>query len=157
MSPLPLVHVASGSVALVAGAAVLLRRKGDRLHRMLGRVYGVGMLALNLTALGIYRLFDGFGPFHVAALISLGTVIAGVGAARRRRAGWRHRHYYWMTSSYVGLMAATASEIVTRLPDAPFGASVVAASSLVLVLGAILVARFSPVAAVRCGESSSDR
>jgi len=82
MPPLGLVHLACAVVALGAGAGVLLLRKGTRRHRRLGWVYVAAMLGLNLTALLIYRLFGRFGPFHLAALLSLVTVLAGLLPAR---------------------------------------------------------------------------
>src|SRR5688572_32746545 len=110
-------HTIAALAALVAGVAVLLTRKGTRRHRQLGWTYVVSMLLLNGTALLIYRLFGRFGPFHVGAVCSLVTVVAGTAAAlgaRRARARGNameraralERHYEWMTWSYVGLVAA---------------------------------------------------
>jgi uncharacterized membrane protein len=121
-------HLVTAFAAIAAGAAVLLvRPKGARWHRRLGWLYATSMLVLNVTALMIYRLFGGFGPFHAAAIVSLVGLLLGVHAARRgrrarlahspaERATWVQRHYYWMTWSYVGLLAAFASETITRLP-----------------------------------------
>ncbi len=141
MSFVALLHVVSAMVALVLGATVLLLRKGNSRHRLLGQVYFGSMLILNLTALLIYRLFGGFGLFHVAAVISLATVIAGVLGVRRRKPGWVDRHYYWMTFSYVGLLAGAASEAATRLPQAPFWWAVALASLVILVGGALIIFR----------------
>src|SRR5687768_9346503 len=74
-------HTVAAVTALVAGAAVLLTTKGTRRHRQLGWTYVVSMLLLNVTALMIYRLFGRFGPFHVGAVFSLITVVAGTAAA----------------------------------------------------------------------------
>ena len=134
-------HLGSAVVALVSGATVLLWRKGDQRHRLLGRVYFGSMLVLNLTALLIYRLFGGFGPFHIAAALSLATVIAGVLEARRQRPEWLQRHYLWMTFSYVGLLAAAASEVGTRLPAAPFWSAVVLSSFAIVTIGAVIIFR----------------
>lgn len=139
MSPVALLHLVSALVAMVAGAVVLLRRKGGKRHRVTGRIYFAAMLTLNVTALMIYRLFGGFGPFHVAALVSLATVVPGVMAARSRHPGWLDRHYYWMTFSYVGLLAAALSEVLTRLPRAPFWGAVIAGSATVFAVGAWLI------------------
>lgn len=121
-------HLATAFLAIASGAAVLIiRPKGARWHRRLGWIYAASMLALNVTALMIYRLFGGFGPFHAAAVVALVVLVLGVHAARRARssrlagapearATWVERHYYWMTWSYVGLVAAFASETITRLP-----------------------------------------
>jgi hypothetical protein len=76
------------------------------------------MLVMNGTALLIYRLTGTFGPFHVAALVSLGTLVAGIIPAWRRRpvGNWVDRHYYLMAYSYLGLLAAAVAETATRVP-----------------------------------------
>ncbi len=154
------IHTIAAVGAMVAGLAVLLIRKGTLRHRQLGWVYVVSMLLLNVTALMIYRLFGNFGPFHVGAIFSLVTVVAGtiaaVGGRRARerrdiagRARALERHYQWMTWSYVGLIAAAVSEIATRMPalrpragqGMAFAITVVLATILVLGVGAQLIRR----------------
>jgi uncharacterized membrane protein len=165
MPPLGWVHFISALAALLVGAVVLLRSpKGTRQHRQLGWTWAIIMLVLNASALMIYRLFGGFGPFHVAALISLTSLILGVWSARKarssrlardavRRAHWTARHYYFMTWAYVGLVAAAVSETATRVPmfrPAPgqgmvFGLVVGVATMLVMVVGAVAIrAKFAP-------------
>jgi uncharacterized membrane protein len=136
-------HIASALVALGAGAAVLRRRKGTPWHRRMGWVYAAGMILLNATALMIYRLTGAFGPFHVGALFSLVTVGMGTAAAVRRTppGRWLERHYRWMAFSYVGLVAAAVSEVGTRIPGFRFWWAVVAASALVIGLGARMIRR----------------
>jgi uncharacterized membrane protein len=120
-------HTVTAVVALASGAAVLLMAKGTTRHRQAGWVYASSMVALNATALLIYRLFGGFGPFHAFAIVSLLTVASGTAAGIRVRRHRRARafelraraldqHYAWMTWSYVGLVAAALSEVATRLP-----------------------------------------
>jgi uncharacterized membrane protein len=135
-------HIVCALVAMASGAAVLLRRKGTRSHRRLGWVYVGSMLALNGTALMIYRLFGGFGPFHVAAVFSLATVLGGiVPAYRRRPANWLERHYAWMAWSYVGLCAAAVAEVGTRVPGFQFWWAVIIGSLLVIGGGGMMIRR----------------
>lgn len=135
-------HTACALVALGSGAAVLLRRKGNRAHRRIGWVYVASMLLLNGTALMIYRLFGGFGAFHAAAIASLATVLAGiVPAVRRRPARWLDQHYAFMTWSYVGLWAAAVAEVATRVPGFPFWWGVMIGTLVVLGVGATLIRR----------------
>jgi uncharacterized membrane protein len=158
MSLLGWIHTVAALAALTAGAAVLLTGKGTRRHRQLGWTYVASMVLLNATALLIYRLFGHFGPFHVAAVFSFATVVAGTAAAvaaRRARgtAGERaralERHYQWMTWSYVGLAAAAVSEIATRIPalrpgpgqGLVFGITIAVATVLVVGVGAVLIRR----------------
>ena len=143
MSLLGWFHTATALVALASGAAVLLRRKGTRWHRRAGWTYVVSMLVLNATALMIYRLFGTFGPFHFAALLSLFTVLAGVFFAVRRRppGKWVEAHYYWMTFSYVGLVAAAFAEVATRLPGARFWWAVLIATLGIVGIGSRWIKR----------------
>ena len=154
------IHTVAALTALVAGAAVLLTRKGTRRHRRLGWAYVASMLLLNGTALLIYRLFGRFGPFHMGAIFNFLTVAAGTAAAleARRARGRRNpveraraveRHYQWMTWSYVGLAAAAVSEVATRMPalrprpgqGLAFGITVAVATLLVVGVGAELIRR----------------
>jgi uncharacterized membrane protein len=158
MYPLGLFHLTTAIVALAAGAAVLLATKGTRRHRRAGWLFVSAMIAMNGSALLIYRLFGHFGPFHAFALISLASVTAGtVAAVRARRArlardvAARSRlvamHYQFMTWSYVGLCAAAVSEIATRLPafryspsaQATFGIAVGVATIAVMAVGGRLI------------------
>jgi uncharacterized membrane protein len=159
MSTLGVVHLVASVVSIILGAVVLVQGpKGGRRHRQLGWAYVVAMLMVNGTAFMIYRLFGGFGPFHVAAIISLTGIVAGVLAARRARtarvadqpflrSNRVEVHYWWMTFSYVGLVAALASEAITRVPalravsggGAMFGAAVGGATALVFAVGSYLI------------------
>jgi uncharacterized membrane protein len=146
MSPPGIAHVTFALAAMSSGAFVLLRRKGTLSHKRLGYLYAFSMVGLNVTALMIYRLFHRPGPFHVLALVSLGTLIAGLLPALRRRAGWIERHYRMMAWSYVGLCAAFLAEIAVRLPFVHgigwrFGTAAFLASSLVAVIGGRVIGR----------------
>ena len=154
------IHTFTALAAMGVGALVLLTRKGTRRHRQLGWAFVVSMLLLNGTALLIYRLFGGFGPFHVAAVFSFITVVAGTaaalsaGKARSRgnavaRARALELHYQLMTWSYVGLLAAAVSEIATRVPalrprpgpGLVFGITVAVATLLVIGIGGWVIRR----------------
>ena len=139
-------HFYMAIVAIAAGAIVVFRRKGTRFHRWSGRTYLLSMLTLNISALSIYDLWGHFGPFHAAAIFSLFTVLMGVNAVRRRKSfhDWKAVHAYWMSWSYVGLLAAAVSESATRYLDFNFGWSVAIATFLVIVAGAMVINRRLP-------------
>lgn len=136
-------HIGAAVSALVFGLGVLLARKGTRLHKQLGYAYLFNMLGLNLSAFFIYRLTGHFGPFHGAALASLVTLVLGFIPAYLRlpHGRWLALHYEFMNWSYVGLLAATASEAVTRLPSAPFWPAVAASSILIFTFGGMFISR----------------
>jgi uncharacterized membrane protein len=141
LDPLGVAHSLFGIAALLLGLIVLLIRKGTRVHRRIGLAYGASMLLLNGTALMIYDLFGHFGPFHVAALVSLATVVAAFVPVllRRPQGTWMKHHAALMCWSWVGLTAALLSEVATHLPGMDFGFGVVAATIAVVIGGAIMI------------------
>ncbi len=112
---LELIHIVLAFIALVAGGAVFGLKKGNQKHRIVGRVYFLSMVGLNLTAFGIYNLFGRWGMFHWLALASLVTVVAGYIAIRYKNV---LAHYYFMVWSYVGLLGGAISELFARFPPA---------------------------------------
>jgi uncharacterized membrane protein len=140
------IHLAFAALAIVSGAFIVLRTKGTGTHRRAGWVYALSMLSLNGTAFMLYNLFGRLGPFHLAAAVSLATIILGLIPARRRRpkGSWIEHHAYWMSWSYVGLLAAAASELTTRVPSAPFWGTVVGATLAVVAVGSVTINRRVP-------------
>ena len=141
MSTLGWFHTFTAVLALASGAVVLSMRKGTARHRQIGWVYAGSMLALNLSALMIYRLFGRFGPFHVAALISLASLASAMIPAIRRKPEkkWLERHYYGASWSYIGLLAAAASELITRVPATVFWWGVLGATLAVVAIGGTII------------------
>ena len=113
-------HLAAAMAALVLGTMAIVSAKETPFHRMIGAGYVAGMIIVNLSALAIYRLTGHFEAFHALALLNLALLARGIVAALIRRPGWLSVHSYVMAWSYIGLLAATASEIVIRL-GARFG------------------------------------
>ena len=153
MSTLGWIHTIFGLVALVAGTAVIFLKKGGRWHRTLGHVYLTNMLALNISALFIYKLYGHFGPFHWMAVASLLTLIVGMVPVFTRlpKGGWLQLHAAFINGSYVGLVAAFAAEITSRLPGTEeyFGLVVGLTSALVIGIGATLIHRNLPQSLTR--------
>lgn len=139
-------HVLAAELALACGSAVAVAPKGTAWHRRMGRAYVTAMVVLNLTALAIYDLSGRPNPFHFFAVVSLVSIALGWRAARRRGPSWRPAHANWMLWSYVGLLAAAASELAVRVPGAfgswrTFAIVVGAASFAVCAVGAVLIRR----------------
>lgn len=147
MDLLGTVHFVTALAALGSGLTVMLLPKGRKLHRRAGWAYVACMLVLNVTALSIYDLLGRFGPFHFAALVSLITIAGGLLPVLRRRprSRWTELHAYWMSWSYVGLVAAAASETTTRYLRLPFWWLVLIATLSVAAIGAFLVHTRVPI------------
>ena len=142
--PIGLMHLITALLAILIGALVVLSRKGTRTHKWLGRAYVGMMVALNVSAFLIYELFGGFGLFHWMALFSLLSVLVGYIHARSRKPGWKVQHAYFMSGSYVGLVAALAAETLTRYISLPFFSGVALISISVIFLGVLLMFRLIP-------------
>jgi len=137
VEPSGIAHTGFAAASLVLGVGVLRRPKGTELHRIIGVLYVFCMFGLNVTALTIYRVFGDFGAFHVLSVINLAILLAGFGAVflKRPRRTWLQYHYYLMGWSYVGLWAATATEIAVRIPGVSFIAGVTVPTVCVTIAG----------------------
>lgn len=131
------VHLLASIISLILGTLILYLTKGTNLHKQIGYVYTIAMLIVNITAFGIYRLFGGFGPFHITAIISLVSIIGGMLPIyyKSKISGWYFYHMAFMYYSVIGLYAAFLSEIVTRIPGLNFGIMVGVGTGLVMLVG----------------------
>ncbi|MEM9387863.1 MAG: DUF2306 domain-containing protein [Pseudomonadota bacterium] len=125
-------HVSLAVIALIAGPAIFLSRKGTATHRAMGIVYLLAMLVVNASALSTYEMSGKPNLFHGFALMSLGAIVPGFIAVMR---GNITSHYYFMSWSYFGLMAAFLSQIATQTGLFPrLGAAFGGVSIFVVVL-----------------------
>ncbi len=140
VSTLGAAHLTSALLALALGGVIVIEHQGTFSHRLMGAGYGLAMLVVNASALGLYRLTGHFGPFHVLALVSLASVGRGVAAVLRRRDGWLRNHCYGMAWSYVALLAAACAETVVRVPAL---GSLVTSPPLAVAAGVAIAALFT--------------
>lgn len=130
------VHVVAAPLALLTALAVVLRRKGTAAHVRLGRVYVALLLVVDASALSTFEATGAPGAFHVLAVISLGTLSAGV-LASPRRLGARVPHAVLMAWSVTGLVAAGLAQGMTALlpQSAPWPTVLTTAAACVVALG----------------------
>jgi uncharacterized membrane protein len=109
-------HVLAAFSALGAGAAVLLLPKGTHTHRVLGTVYVLALLLVNVAALSLHREST-FGVFHALAVVSLVTIAVGLSplVLGKRSAIVIATHAYCMTWSYAGLVAAGCGQLAAAV------------------------------------------
>ena len=125
-------HVTLAVAALTLGPLIFSQPKGTRAHRWLGYGYLASMLVVNTAALTIYDLSGRPNLFHAFAVMSLGSLIPGIVCVLR---GAIASHYYFMSWSYFGLLAALLSQIATQVGLFPrLGAAFGGASVFVVVL-----------------------
>jgi uncharacterized membrane protein len=135
-----LIHLLSAIIALIFGTLILSFRKGTTLHKTFGYIYVVSMIILNVTSFLIYHLFDRWGAFHYAAVISTLTLLAGFIPVFTKKPikSWLHLHITFMYYSVIGLYAAFASETLVRIPGVGFWWVVVGATTVVMAAGLIV-------------------
>jgi uncharacterized membrane protein len=111
-----LFHTVIAILAMFLGAIVLLRPKGTTRHKKLGYGYVASMVLLNGSAFGMYNFGGKPSLFHLFAIISFATLLAGIiPAIRRKSKDWYRSHFYFMSWSVVGLYCAFWAETGTRL------------------------------------------
>jgi uncharacterized membrane protein len=97
------------------GAYVLLHRKGDARHKLLGRVWAFLMLATALSSFGLTGLTGNYSPIHLLSILVLISLPRAIWDARRGRIA---RHRRTMTILYASLVVAG---LFTFLPGRLFG------------------------------------
>lgn len=109
-------HVLAAFAALIAGAAVLLLPKGRHTHRVVGTVYVVALVVVNVAAASLHRE-NAFGVFHALAVISLITIAVGLSPLLlgKRSPPVIATHAYCMTWSYSGLVAAGCGQLAVAV------------------------------------------
>jgi uncharacterized membrane protein len=136
-------HVLAAFSALRAGAAVLLAPKGTHTHRVIGGVYVVALVQVNVAALSLHREST-FGVFHVLAVISLVTIAVGLSPLLlgKRSPVVITTHAYCMTWSYAGLVAAGCAQLTVATTKSgwvvPLAIATVLSVSGVLIFGGCL-------------------
>lgn len=112
-----IVHAVAASFALIFGAVQLLRAKGTRSHKILGRVWAASMYAVIFTSFGIQTLNGGFSWLHGLSVLTFFTVSIGIIAAIK---GKIDSHKAFMTGSYFGIIGALIGVILVperRIPQ----------------------------------------
>jgi len=146
-------HTALALLGIILGLIQFVRRKGDRAHRAVGYAYVYGLLIADGLAMLIFQFTGRLNILHFGAITNMICVAFGLAAVLIRKPGydWRTSHYYWISWSYVGLLAAAATELLVRA--GPFSgrlqvwSATIVATSLVTLVGFLLIRRHRPVIA----------
>lgn len=116
--PVLWVHFIASAIALPIGLHQLIARQGTPRHAGLGRLYIVAMFIALTTALASFRPDTRFPPFHILAIVGLGSLVAGTLALRRwlrdRAPADLRRHKINMAYSWLGLAMAGVSQYISN-------------------------------------------
>ncbi|MDF7776331.1 DUF2306 domain-containing protein [Sphingomonas sp. AOB5] len=95
-----IVHVATVIPAVPLGLYVMLTRKGDARHRMLGKIWMLMMLVTALSAIFIRHInHGGFSFIHLFVPLTIVGMVRAIAAAR---AGRIDRHRRMLITLYLG-------------------------------------------------------
>ena len=131
------VHVVFAITSLVLVPFILFGRKGDRRHKMLGRIW---VAAMALTAISSFAIMDIrlIGPFSPIHGLSILTLYSLFGAVREARAGRVEAHKRHILGAMGGLLGAGVFTVLPGrlMSDVLFGQAQLLGFVFVLVLGA---------------------
>lgn len=124
MTPLGFVHLALMVAALALGAVLFARRKGTSAHITRGRLFVGAVLISDLIVFTIYEDSSGVGVFHLLAVVSFLSALAGLVLARRHAGGPGSRiaHGHVMLWTFGGMIAAGVGQGATLLGYGPWPA-----------------------------------
>jgi uncharacterized membrane protein len=101
-------HLMAIIPALLLGPFVLFRERGDRLHKVLGRIWAILMLVGCLLSFGV--TYNGsYSWLHGLAIFTIYQIIRGLRAIRLKNL---RVHKRAMVGSYLGSVAAFLSAAV---------------------------------------------
>jgi uncharacterized membrane protein len=145
------IHTVLAMLGIVVGLVQLVRPKGGSIHRALGYAFVYAMLIADGTAMLVFQFTGRFNILHIGAIANMFCIILAIVPVLRspRPSNWKNQHYYWMSWSYVGLLAAAATELVVRnshLATREQAWALTAATSVVVTaIGYVLINRYRPV------------
>ena len=116
-TPLIIAHTTAAISALIVGAVLLFKKKGNFSHRLLGWVWVGFMLSVALMSFGIRR--DSYSWIHALSVFTLVMLFVGVRHARMHRTA---HHGKTMKGIYLGALVVTG--LFTLLPSRLIGSEI---------------------------------
>lgn len=135
-------HLVVAILAILFGTIVLCTKKGTTNHKRTGYAYSLCMILVIVSAFLLYNLTGKFNVFHVAAIVSAATLIAGLVPVflKKPAKGYMEMHLSYMYWSVIGLYGAFVSETFVRIPSTPFWGMVGFGTALVMLIGGFVFA-----------------
>jgi len=138
------IHASAASAAMVLGAVILFRRKGTKMHKLMGRIWVGLMLIVATSAIFIneIRLIGPFSPIHIFVVF---TYVGLWQAVREIRRGNVEAHQAGMKSIYLGALLLTGAFTLMpgrRMHDVLFGAESGWTPSMIAIPLALMVTAY---------------
>ncbi len=97
------IHLATVIPAVPLGAYVLWRPKGDALHRLLGKIWGMLMMITSLVSFWVRGATGHIGPIHIFSVLTLISIPLGIYHIRNGNVAG---HIRAMRGVYIGMCVA---------------------------------------------------
>jgi uncharacterized membrane protein len=144
------IHAALALLGIALGLVQLVRPKRGAGHRARGYAFVYAMLIADGAAMLVFQFTGQFNILHIGAMVNLVSIAFAIIPVLRspRPANWKRQHYCGMSWSYVGLLAAAATEFVVRtgplLTKGQAWIVTAAVTSGVTAIGYALIERYRP-------------
>ena len=144
------IHTVLAISGIVVGLIQFLRAKRSPNHRARGYAFVYTMLIADGAAMLVFQFTEKLNILHIGAMTNLVCIVAAMIPVLRspRPSNWKNQHYCWMSWSYVGLLAAAATELVVRTSHLATReqawTATAATSALVTVIGYVFINRYRP-------------
>jgi uncharacterized membrane protein len=148
-------HATVATLALLLGARnLLVRRKGDRPHRIIGRIWMVAMYATVISSFAIRELNPGrFSWIHGLSVFTFVTLTIALWAARTHRIrvhrGFAIGSYFGLVGAFIGAVVVPVRYIPQQITHRPAEVALALLGCVVLALTLVRLARSRPVAEQR--------
>lgn len=112
-TPILVVHIAAGFTALVTGLIAIISRKGQRIHRMNGKIYFWSMLSVAISA-AIMSLMKDLDFFLMLSVFSFYSAYSGFMAIRNKTRSARWLDWLMLTGAIAtsGFMISSGNIIL---------------------------------------------
>jgi uncharacterized membrane protein len=97
------IHLLTVIPALPLGGYVLLSKKGDARHRLLGKIWAMLMLVTAIDSFWIRDITGHVGPIHIFSVVTLISIPLAIYQIRRGNVSGHRRA---MIGPYIGIIAA---------------------------------------------------
>lgn len=111
------IHFFAAIIGLVTGTYALISKKGTKRHKLIGYIFAISLVLVNISALFIFDFNSGkFSVFHALIPVSLVCLIYGLLPMfkKKRKDDWQRKHIKGMTGAVLGLWAAGVTEYFVR-------------------------------------------
>jgi uncharacterized membrane protein len=97
------IHLMTVIPAVPLGAYILLRKKGDALHRLLGKIWASLMMVTSVVSFWVRGATGHIGPIHIFSIVTLISIPLAIYHIRN---GNVQGHMRAMRGPYIGLCVA---------------------------------------------------